>query len=82
MLGLPESSGYPIEAFTCYNVHFRVLGLGDSVMATHVALDHDIGVRIPVPQPFLELSDPDQRGSVRLNFREIVSSLTRKGSER
>ena len=27
--------------------------LGDGVMATHVALDHDIGVRLPVPQPTL-----------------------------
>lgn len=29
----------------------RLLKLGDSVTATHVALDHGIGVRIPVPQP-------------------------------
>ena len=28
--------------------------MGDGVMATHMALDHEIGVQLPVPQPIRE----------------------------
>ena len=28
--------------------------LGDGVRATHMALDHGIGVRLPVPQPSVQ----------------------------